>query len=109
MTIELPDTNGLSVGRAARAYIDAGIPIAPFDPSKGNGKACWNLLHYRDVTTDRALIDSWREQFGPFKRLALCTSPGAFGAVVLDVDKPNKFPRAWRPLLESAVRRYQTR
>jgi len=107
--IELPDTNGLSMGRAAKAYIDAGIPIVPFNPARG--KVCGNLLGnasddqdnwYHHVSTDRAVIDSWRRKFGPFRQLGLATSPGAFGAIVLDVDKPDDFPRDWRSLLETA-------
>jgi Bifunctional DNA primase/polymerase, N-terminal len=104
--IELPDTNGLTVSRAAMTYVRAGIGIVPMNP-RGH-KSCGNLIGnaaddtdrwYYHVSTDRALINSWRQRFGSFNRLALATSPGAWGGIVLDVDAPDKFPRNWRSLL----------
>ncbi|WP_369828090.1 bifunctional DNA primase/polymerase, partial [Mycobacterium sp. 852002-51163_SCH5372311] len=82
---------GLDVFNAAMEYAANGIPVAPFDPSKGKGKSCWNLVGYRDITTSPAVLAQWRERFGPFK--ALATSPGQFGCVVIDVDRPRSTPR----------------
>lgn len=96
-----PDTSGLNVFDAAVEYAANGIPVAPFDPSKGRGKSCWNLVGYRDITTDAAQLLRWREQFGPFK--ALATSPGEYGCVVIDVDRPCSTPRHLRKHLAAAV------
>ena len=75
-----PDVGGLSVPRAAQVYVEAGIPIAVFDPTRGNGKECGNLIGggegkwYEHVTADADVIRSWRAHFGRFT--ALATSPG---------------------------------
>ncbi|WP_123023580.1 bifunctional DNA primase/polymerase [Mycolicibacterium stellerae] len=98
--IELPDVTGLDVFDAAVEYAASGVPVAPFDPSKGKGKSCWNLVGYRDVTTEGAQLLRWREQFGSFQ--ALATSPGQFGCVVLDVDRPPAVPKQLRSLLDTA-------
>lgn len=98
--ISLPDVDGLSPFLAALEYAQHGIAVAPFDPSKGKGKSCWNLVDYRAVTTDSRQIMRWREQFGTFQ--ALATSPGQFGAVVLDVDRPQLCPKHLRPILAGA-------
>ncbi|WP_078294191.1 bifunctional DNA primase/polymerase [Mycobacterium sp. D16R24] len=97
MTVSLPDVSGLSPFLAALEYAAHGIAVAPFDPSKGKGKSCFNLCGWRDVTTDERQLMRWREQFGSFQ--ALATSPGQFGAVVLDVDRPNLCPKHLRPIL----------
>lgn len=104
MAIIFPDTTGLGVFDAALVYATSGIPVAPFDPSKGKGKSCGNLvggnqLWYECVTTDKTQLRAWRCQFGDFR--ALATSPGAIGCVVLDVDEPDKFPRKYRSYLDS--------
>lgn len=101
MTLSLPDVTGLDVFDAACAYALHGIPVAPFDPARGKGKSCWNLVGYRDITTSGAQLLRWREQFGPFQ--ALATSPGGFGAVVIDVDRPAATPRHLRTHLAQAV------
>lgn len=100
MTLLLPDITGLDVFDAAMEYAAHGIPVAPFDPDKGKGKSCWNLVGYRDTTTDAAQLARWREQFGPFE--ALATSPGQFGAVVIDIDRPTSTPRHLRSRLAAA-------
>lgn len=86
------------VFEAAVAYARNGIPVAPFDPGKGKGKSCWNLVPYEAVTTNVAQLHAWQQQFGPFE--ALATSPGQFNCVVLDVDSPPQFPKALRPYLD---------
>lgn len=105
----LADVNGLSVPRAALAFVEAGVPIVPFDPTRGNGKECGNLVGnprdpadrwYRHVTTDHAQIREWRKRFGRFA--ALATSPGAFGCVVIDLDHPQFWPAVWRRYLNAA-------
>ncbi|MHA7649394.1 bifunctional DNA primase/polymerase [Mycobacterium sp. ML4] len=105
--IELPDINGMSVPRAALAYVEAGIPLAPFDATKGNGKQCGNLVGnpndstdnwYHHVTTDKEQIKAWRKRFGRFQ--ALATSPGEFGCVVIDLDYPDLWPVRWRKYLK---------
>lgn len=101
MSLSFPDVNGLDVFDAACEYAAHGIPVAPFDPSKGKGKSCWNLVGYRDITTDGAQLLRWREQFAQFK--ALATSPGGFGCVVIDVDRPQATPRHVRDQLAAAV------
>lgn len=93
----LPDVSGLTPDQAALAYARCGVPVVPYNPAQGKGKSCWNLLGYRDVTTDLHRLRVWRARFGPFR--ALATSPGAFGCLVLDVDAPARFPKAWRELL----------
>lgn len=107
--IELPSVNGLSVPRAALVYVEAGIPIVPFDPKRGNGKQCGNLVGnpndstdrwYRHVTTDHCAIKAWHKRFGSFE--ALATSPGEFGCVVIDLDYPQYWPVNWRELLRPA-------
>lgn len=95
-----PDVTGLDVFDAACAYAAHGVPVAPFDPDKGKGKSCWNLVGYREITTSPATLAQWRERFGPFK--ALATSPGAFGAVVIDVDRPRATPEYLRSPLAAA-------
>lgn len=101
----LPDVDSMSsLLGAALAYALAGIPVVPFDPTKGAGKSCGNLiggkaLWYEQVTTDADQIKGWHKRFGGFQGLA--TSPGARGCVVIDVDKPDKFPRRFRPVLDS--------
>ncbi|MDC9004091.1 bifunctional DNA primase/polymerase [Mycobacterium marinum] len=102
-----PNVNGLSVSRAALGYVRAGMPIVPFDPDRGNHKECGNLVGgpnrptwYEQVTTDTDTISRWRQDFGPFTGLA--TSPGQFGAVVLDVDHPDLLPADWITHLEMA-------
>ncbi|BBY86693.1 bifunctional DNA primase/polymerase [Mycolicibacterium tokaiense] len=101
MAVVFPDVTDLDVLDAACAYARSGIPIAPFDPAKGKGKSCWNLVGYRDITTDVAQLARWRAQFGPFE--ALATSPGAFGCIVIDVDRPHATPQHLRALLASGV------
>lgn len=101
MSVSLPDVTGLDVFDAACEYAAHGVPVAPFDPDKGKGKSCWNLVGYRDITTDAAQLLRWRERFGPFK--ALATSPGAFGCVVIDVDRPRLTPQHLRTHLAAAV------
>lgn len=100
MTVSLPDVSGLSPFLAALEYAAHGIAVAPFDPSKGRGKSTWNLLGHQDVTTDERLLFQWHRQFGSFQ--ALATSPGQFGALVLDVDRPTLCPKHLRPLLAAA-------
>lgn len=101
MSLSFPDTTGLGVFDAAMEYAANGLPVAPFDPSKGKGKSCWNLVGYREVTTSTDVLCEWREQFGPFK--ALATSPGQFGCVVIDVDRPKLTPQPLRKHLAAAV------
>lgn len=101
MSVSLPDVTGLDVFDAAVEYAANGIPVAPFDPARGKAKSCWNLVGYRDITTDAKQLVRWREQFGPFK--ALATSPGQFGYVVIDVDRPSHTPRHLRKHLAAAV------
>ncbi|WP_255795328.1 bifunctional DNA primase/polymerase [Mycobacteroides abscessus] len=100
MNVTLPDVSGLSPFLAALEYAEHGIAVAPFDPSKGKGKSCWNLVGHQDVTTNEQMLFRWNRQFGSFQ--ALATSPGQFGAVVLDVDRPALCPKALRPLLDLA-------
>ena len=97
MSVTFPDVTGMDVFAAACEYADHGIPVGPFDPTKGKGKSCWNLIGYRDITTERSQLVHWRKQFGPFQ--ALATSPGEFGCVVIDVDRPRSTPQHLRPLL----------
>jgi hypothetical protein len=98
--VKLPDVTGLSVAHAALAYVDAGIPVVPFDPRRGNGKECGNLVGgetgkwYQLVTTDKSQLRSWRATFGRFQ--ALATSPGAIDVVVIDLDRPALWPAKWR-------------
>jgi hypothetical protein len=104
MTRFLPDVNGLSVPRAALAYVDAGIPIVPFDPARGNGKECGNLVGggsspwHKLVTTDKAQLHAWKRKFGGFQ--ALATSPGEASCVVIDLDSPEHWPNHWRKYLK---------
>ncbi|MBN7560305.1 bifunctional DNA primase/polymerase [Mycobacteroides abscessus] len=100
MSASLPDVSGLSPFLAALQYAANGIAVAPFDPAKGRGKSCWNLVNHRDVTTDERQLLRWREQFGSFE--AIATSPGQFGALVLDVDRPTLCPKHLRPVLAAA-------
>lgn len=101
MSLSFPDAIGPDVFDAACEYAACGIPVAPFDPSKGKGKSCWNLVEYSDITTDGAQLLRWRKRFGPFA--ALATSPGAFGCLVVDVDRPPLVPRHLRPHLAATV------
>lgn len=101
VSVSLPDVTGLDVFDAAMEYAANGIAVAPFDPARGKGKSCWNLVGYREVTTSTDVLCEWREQFGPFK--ALATSPGQFGCVVIDVDRPRSTPRHLRKHLAAAV------
>lgn len=94
----VPESLCDNVTSAAFQWAAAGVPVAPFDPTKGKGKSCWNLVSYQAVTTNRAQLQAWRNQFGEFA--ALATSPGQFGCVVLDVDTPPLFPQAWRQYLD---------
>lgn len=100
MSVCLPDVAGLSPFLAALEYVSHGIAVAPFDPSKGKGKSCWNLVGYQDITTVERQLMRWREQFGSFQ--ALATSPGQFGALVLDVDRPTLCPTHLRTVLAAA-------
>lgn len=99
--VSFPDVTGLDAFEAAMEYAANGIPVAPFDPARGKGKSCWNLVGYRDITTRAAQLLRWREQLGPFK--ALATSPGLCGCVVIDVDRPSHTPRHLRKHLAAAV------
>jgi Bifunctional DNA primase/polymerase, N-terminal len=105
--MHFPDVAGLDVWQAALEYARCGIPLVPFDPTRGKGKSCWNLVPYQYATTNKAQLWAWRKQFGEFK--ALATSPGEVltpsGArcVVIDVDKPLATPRHLRSLLAKAV------
>lgn len=97
------DVSGLDCDTAAFVYADAGIPVVPFDPTRGKHKSCGNLMRgsqpwYRQVTTDKSQLAEWLDQFGRFR--ALATSPGEVGWLVIDVDKPTKFPIKWRGYLE---------
>jgi hypothetical protein len=101
MDLSFPDVTGLDVFDAACEYAAHSIAVAPFDSSKGKGKSCWNLVDYRDITTSGAQLLRWREEFGEFK--ALATSPGQYGAIVIDVDRPGSTPRHLRTHLADAV------
>ncbi|WP_431233774.1 bifunctional DNA primase/polymerase [Mycolicibacterium psychrotolerans] len=101
MDLSFPDVTGLDVFDAACEYAANGIAVAPFDPSKGKGKSCWNLVDYRDITTSRSQLVRWRNSYGPFK--ALATSPGQYGAIVIDVDRPRSTPRHLRKPLATGV------
>lgn len=101
MAVSLPDVTRLDPFDAACEYAANGFPVAPFDTTKGKGKSCWNLVGYRDITTDAAQLLTWRQQFGPFQGLA--TSPGAFGCIVIDVDRPTLTPKHLRPILAAGV------
>ena len=97
----LPNVNGLGIGDAARSYLEHGIWIAPFDPRKGNGKACWNLLGYNELMRTPTDLDDfmvWHD----LNQLALATSPGAIGCVVIDCDKPEFLPADWLTDLDRA-------
>lgn len=100
----LPNIAGLDASAAALTYAEAGIPVVPFDPTKGSGKSCGNLVGdgvepwYRKVTTDLARLQRWIDQFGPFQ--ALATSPGEIGCLVIDLDKPQLWPKDWRHYLQ---------
>ncbi|MFN6553757.1 bifunctional DNA primase/polymerase [Mycolicibacterium septicum] len=90
----VPNVNGLSIRDAACQYLDHGIWLAPFDPRKGNGKACWNLVGYNELLrtpTDLEDFMVWHD----LDRLALATSPGEIGCVVIDCDKPELLPADW--------------
>ena len=71
----LPNVNGLSVPRAALAYVEAGVPIVPFYLTRGNGKECGNLVGNRHDYADRWIAtlrpipqeSRWRSKFGGFK------------------------------------------
>lgn len=96
----LPEVGGLNCIQAALAYIAAGIPVAPFDPDKGNGKQCWNMLNYDELLTTANDVEEFTFWNGEIS--ALATSPGAIAeengssAIVLDIDKPGDLPRDWR-------------
>ncbi|WP_074411640.1 bifunctional DNA primase/polymerase [Mycolicibacterium fortuitum] len=97
----IPNVNGLSIGDAARKYLDHGIWIAPFDPTKGNAKACWNLLGYNELLRTLADLEDfmvWHD----LDQLALATSPGEIGCVVIDCDKPGFLPADWLSDLDRA-------
>jgi hypothetical protein len=95
----LPDVGGLDPYDAALEFASHGIAVAPFDPSKGKGKSCWNLFGYREITTKLDQLRAWNLAM---RFQALATSPGEFGCVVIDVDKPRLCPQHLRPLLNSA-------
>lgn len=94
------DVSGLSPYDAAQLFARHSIPTAPFDPSKGKGKSCWNLVGYQDITADPHQHRAWLRKFGEYK--AIATSPGEFGCVVFDVDKPKLCPKHLRPLFAAA-------
>jgi hypothetical protein len=114
VVVKLPDVTGLSVFDAALAFADAGIPIAPFDPKQG--KRCGNMLGHRGIrealgiidagkwydhaTANTATLTRWNATL-PFE--AIATSPGRFGAVVLDIDKPQLFPSEFREACKSTA------
>ncbi|WP_431236714.1 bifunctional DNA primase/polymerase [Mycolicibacterium aichiense] len=115
--VEVPDTNGLSVLEAAFAYAESGIHVGPFDPSKDKGKSCGNLLGRSDIrqllrvpdegkwydhlTTDGQTLVRWNNLLGGFE--AIATSPGRFGAVVVDVDVPALFPPRLREIAKQTA------
>jgi hypothetical protein len=116
MTIEShpTDNSGIAalspIASAALELIATGIPIVVFDARVGNGKQCGNLIGnasddtdkwHRHVSADKAVIHGWLADFGP-RATGIATSPGAAGAVVLDVDKPEHLPPPWWPLLSTA-------
>lgn len=98
MLTSVPKSLSDNATLAAFSWAAAGVPVAPFDPTKGKGKSCWNLVGYQAVTTNRAQLSAWRNQVGEFA--ALATSPGQFGCVVLDVDTAPLFPKQWRKYLD---------
>lgn len=89
-------------------YIRCGIPVAPFDPTMASGKSCWNIVgHYDNLAHDEHDVREWAF-WNRFR--ALATSPGEIGCVVLDIDKPDNFPREWRKYVrDSAVPFINTR
>jgi hypothetical protein len=92
-------------------YADNGIPVVLFDVRPGNHKQCGNLVGdasddndkwHEHVSTDKAVIRGWLDQFG-VRATGLATSPGAADCVVLDVDKPDEVPVDWWQWLNLAV------
>lgn len=86
--------------QAAYAYVEMGIPIAPFDPTKGKGKSCWNLVgSYDNLAHAKSDVSAMVNAYGEFR--AVATSPGAFGALVIDVDVPALVPTQLRGYLKA--------
>lgn len=113
----LVDVGDASPTQAAFIYAANGVPSGPFNPESGKGKDCGNILGdsrnremlglppktgtdrwYDYLTTDPAVLEHWLRALGEFQ--ALATSPGAIGWVVIDTDKPDKFPKRLRTYLE---------
>lgn len=66
VSLSLPDVTGLDVFDAACEYAANGIPVAPFDPDKGKGKSCWNLVGYRVLSAlERTMMYLEREWLTP--------------------------------------------
>ena len=43
----IPESLSDDATSAAFQWAAAGVPVAPFDPTKGKGKSCWNLVASR--------------------------------------------------------------
>ena len=117
VAVELPDTNNLSVLEAAYAYAESGIHVGPFSPKTDKGKSCGNLLGrsdirellglpdegkwYNHLTLNPDTLTRWNDLLGGFE--AIATSPGRFGAVVVDIDVPALFPKPLREIAKQTA------
>lgn len=92
---------------AALIWAAAGVPVGPYNAAQGKGKSCGNLIGtnqpgnewYRHLSTDPAQINAWWKRW---PNAGLCSSPGAVGWLVFDIDKPTLYPRHLRSALSTA-------
>lgn len=92
---------------AALIWAAAGVPVGPYDHRQGKGKSCGNLIGtnqpgnewYRHLSTNPAQINAW---WARWPNAGLCSSPGAVGWLVFDIDKPALYPQHLRRTLSAA-------
>lgn len=107
--ISLPDVEKLTRSQAAHAYMTAGIFVFPVDgkmPVKtaSGQRAKWS----EQSTADTNAADQWAKGYwnpggeNSEHRKGLGIDCGKSGVVVVDVDRPDEVPPAWRGILRMA-------
>lgn len=105
----LPDISKMTRWQAGHAYMAAGVAVFPVDgkmPVKTSSgqRARWSEMS----ATDTAMADQWAKGYwnpageSSEHRKGLGIDCGKSGIVVIDVDRPEEVPPAWRGILRMA-------
>lgn len=105
----LPDVEKLTRSQAAHAYMAAGIFVFPVDGKMPVKTASGQRARWSEQSTaDTEAADQWAKGYwnpggeNSEHRKGLGIDCGKSGVVVVDVDRPDEVPPAWRGILRMA-------